>query len=144
MIQNRFTRHPDPRRGEGSRTDVIPVLYRDHRYFSAFHNNVCFEWHFARSHIHFVRVLSLRNATSPQRITRGAPLCNVTARYVLSAVTAQPSVSHKRLVLTRRDGESERIPEYINQSVARTVSIRLLVPSGFAKLGFYFEPQGTS
>jgi hypothetical protein len=53
-------------------------------------------------------------------------------------------VSHKRLVLTRRDGESERIPEYINQSVARTVSIRLLVPSGFANLGFYFELLGPS
>ena len=31
-------------------------------------------------------------------------------------------VSHKRLVSTRRGGESERIPEYKNQSVARTVA----------------------
>ena len=57
---------------------------------TAFYNNVCFEWHFARSHIHFVRVFSLRNASSPQRNTRGALVCNVTARYVLRAVTAQP------------------------------------------------------
>ena len=40
---------------------------------------------------HFVRVLSLRNASSPQRNTRGALLGAVTARYVCSAVTAQPS-----------------------------------------------------
>ena len=31
-------------------------------------------------------------------------------------------MSHKRLVSTRRGGESERIPEYKNQSVARTVA----------------------
>ena len=77
-----------------------------------FLNNVCFEWHFARKHDHFVEVFALRNASSPQRNTRVALLCTVTARYVLSAVTAQP--------------------------------LWLLDTAGFTKLGFSFEPQGTS
>ena len=54
-------------------------------------NNVCFEWHFARKHDHFVEVFALRNASSPQRNTRWALLGAVTAGYVCSAVTAPPS-----------------------------------------------------
>ncbi len=84
-VQNRFICHPErsaKHEVEGSRTDVIPVLYRDHRYFSAFYINVCFEWHFARKHDHFVEVFALRNASSPQRNTRGALLGADTARNV--------------------------------------------------------------
>ena len=78
-IQNRFICHPErsaKHEVEGSRTASWKL--------------VCFEWHFARSHIHFVRVFALRNASSPQRNTRWALLGAVTAGYVCSAVTAQP------------------------------------------------------
>ena len=70
-VQNRFICHPErsaKHEVEGSRTASWKL--------------VCFEWHFARSHIHFVRVLSLRNASSPQRNTRRALLGDVTARDV--------------------------------------------------------------
>ena len=60
----------------------------------ASYNNVCSKGHFAHPHI-----------------------CENVSKQEL-----RKPVNHKRLVLTRRGGESERIQESKNLSVARTVA----------------------